>query len=160
MRGDAVVAHTEHGVHPIEAFERRATRSRHALVAGLGRVIEVGATHALQQVAAGRGLVAKLGRRAGENGLREQRITPAHAHVDGSRAVGDQRADAQAALGRLFDAIKRQPTNVDELRRRLDLQLHEVDEIRAPGDELGRGPGGRCAGGRDLVRPFVAERFH
>jgi hypothetical protein len=150
----------EHCVHPVEAAQRRTSRPGHALVAGLGRVIEVGAARALQQVAARRGLVAKLRRRAGENGLREQRITAAHAHVGGSRAVGDQRTNAQAALRRLFNAIKRQATDVDELRRRLDLQLHEVDEIRAPGDELGRGPGGRCAGGRDLVRPFVAERFH
>jgi hypothetical protein len=160
MRRDAVVAHTEHGVHPIEAFQRRAARSGHALIAGLRRVIEVGATRALQQIAPGRRLVAKLGRRAGENRLREQRVTAADAHVDGDRAVGDQRANPQAALRRLLDAIKRQPTDVDELRRRLDLQLHEVDEIRASGDELGRRLGGRCAGGRDLARPFVAERRH
>src|SRR6266478_699156 len=94
MHGDAVVAHTEHGVHPIEAFERRATRFGHALVAGLRRVIEVGATRALQQVAAGRGLVAKLGRRAGENSLREQRIAPAHAHVGGSRVISTSCAGA------------------------------------------------------------------
>ena len=34
MRGDAVIAHAEHRIHPVETLERRATRSRDALVAG------------------------------------------------------------------------------------------------------------------------------
>ena len=84
--------------------ERRAARPGHALVAGLGRVVEVGAPRALEQVAAGRGLVAKLRRRAGQDRLRQQRIAAADAHVGGKRAVGDPRADAQAALRGLFDA--------------------------------------------------------
>ena len=32
--------------------------------------------------------------------------------------------DAQATLGRFFDAAKRQRVDIDEVRRRLDLKLH------------------------------------
>ncbi len=160
VRGDAVVAHAQHGVHPVDAAQRRAARPGHALVAGLGRVIEVGAPRALEQIPAGRGLVAKLRRRARQDRLRQQRIAAADAHVDGEGAVRDPRADAQAALRGLFDTGERQQADVDEMRRRLDLQLHEIDEVGAAGDELGRGLGCRCAGRRDAAGPFVAERLH
>ena len=39
--GDAIVAHADHGVHAIEAFQGCAAGARHALVARLRRVIEV-----------------------------------------------------------------------------------------------------------------------
>ena len=88
--------------------ERGAAGAGHTFVAGLGRVVEVGAARALEQIAAGGGLVAKLRRRAGQDRLRQQRIAAAHAHVGGERAVRDQRADAQAALRGLFDVGERQ----------------------------------------------------
>ena len=50
--------------------------------------------------------------------------------------------------------------DVDEMRRRLDLELHEIEQVGAAGDELGAGDarrGGRGFGGR--LRAFVAEGF-
>jgi hypothetical protein len=160
VRGDAIVAHAEHGVHAVEAAERGAAGARHALVAGLAGIIEVRAARALQQVAAGGRLVAKLPGRTGQDRLRQQRILAPHAHVGGERAVRHQRADAQAVLRRFFDAAERQRVDVDEMRRRLDFELHEIDEVGAAGDELRGRFGRRCTGRCDAVGSFIAKRFH
>src|SRR5580700_6124307 len=63
-------------------------------------------------------------------------------------------------LRRFFDAAERQRIDVDEMRRRLDLKLHEIDQIGAPGNELGCRLGRRCAGRCDTAGPIVAKRFH
>src|SRR6476646_9020073 len=60
--GDTILAHSDDGVHAVETAKGWATRTRDALVAGLRRVVEIGAPRALQKIAAGRGLVAKLRR--------------------------------------------------------------------------------------------------
>ena len=75
MGGDALFAGPEDGVVAIDAFEGAAAAAGIAFVTGReGRVHEVRAARALQEIAAVSGEVAKLRRRAGEDGAGEQRI--------------------------------------------------------------------------------------
>ncbi len=49
--------------------------------------------------------------------------------------VARRRADAEAAVRRRLDRGERQTAHVDESRRPLDVELHEVEKRRAAGDE-------------------------
>ncbi len=74
VRGDAGVAPAEHGVRAVLAAARVAAGTGLALVAGAGRIVEIAASRALQQVAAdGRG-IAQLRRGAGQQRLGDRRI--------------------------------------------------------------------------------------
>src|ERR687898_3041328 len=64
MHRDAGFARAKYGVHAIEALKRRAARTRLALVARHVAIVEVGAARSLQEIAAGRGLVAYLAGRS------------------------------------------------------------------------------------------------
>ena len=60
-----------------------------------------------------------------------------------------------------FDLVEREAVHVDQMRRRLDLQLHQVEQVGAAGDELGArdARGGRGGlGGR--LRALVGEGLH
>jgi hypothetical protein len=142
------------------ALARRAPRARPALVARLRHVLEVRAAGALEQVAADGRDVAQLPRGPGEHGLGEQWVPLAHAAVGGERAVGDAGADPQPAAGGLLD-LRAEVAHVDEQPRRLDLELHQVDEIGAAG-QVARAVG--AAEQRDRTRgirgPLVGERPH
>ena len=87
----------------LKPAERRAARAGLALVAGHVAVVEIEAARALQQVAAGRRLVAELAGGAREQRLRQHRIALPHPRVGGEVAVAHLRADAQAAVRRLLD---------------------------------------------------------
>jgi hypothetical protein len=60
MGGDAVLARAEDRVRPVDTADRRAAGTGVPLVAGSGRIVEVRAAGALQQVAADGRLVAQL----------------------------------------------------------------------------------------------------
>ena len=51
--------------------------------------------------------------------------------------VADQRADLQAAVGKLFHLVEREAIDVDELGGALDIQLHQVEQGGSAGDESG-----------------------
>jgi hypothetical protein len=70
-------------------------------------------------------------------------------------------ADAQPALPGRLDPVHAGAVDVDQMGRRLDLQLHQVEQIGAAGDEaralmLGRGAGrlGRIGGS------YIGEGLH
>jgi hypothetical protein len=70
-------------------------------------------------------------------------------------------ACTQAAFGQCLDAVQRQSVHVDQMRRCLDLELHQVQQVGAAGDELCAwmaGDGG-CSMRRGL-RAFVGEGLH
>jgi hypothetical protein len=141
--------------------DRAAAAARPALVAGLRGVVEVGAARTLQQVAGGGGAVAQLAGGAGQQRAGQHGVVALHGGIRGQVAVAHQRADAQAAIARCLDAVQAQRIDVDEMGGRLDLQLHQVQQIGAPGDEArigalrDRGGGlGRRAGALE------AEGFH
>ena len=121
MRGDAVFAGAEDGVNAVDAADRRAARAGLALVAGRHGVIEIGAARTLHQIAAGRSHVAQLLRGAGQYRACDQRVTLLDQRVIGEVGVRHQRADAQAAVGGRFDGLERQPRDVDQPGRALDI---------------------------------------
>jgi hypothetical protein len=139
---------------------RRTARARSALVARLGDVLEVRAARALQQVAADGRDVAQLPRGAGQQGGREQRIALPHRAIGGEVAVADGGADPQPAAGEVVDVRVWQPRDVDEALGRLDAELHEVDQVRAPAEvhRAGLGHGRHCT--RRVGRALVCERPH
>ncbi len=147
VRGDARLARAEDCVHAVEPVDGGAAAAGLTFIAGRGDVVEIVAARALQEIAARRSHVAQLLRGAGEDSAREQRIALRHQEVIGEVGIGHERADAQAAVARLFDRLERQARDVDEPRRTLDLLLHEIDQVGAAGDEFRLRIGGDPAHG-------------
>ena len=108
-----------------------------AFVAGLVGVVEIGAARPLQQIARGRCRVAQLPDGAREQRARQHAIVAAHARIGRKIGVAHQRADAQPAFGCGLDLVELKTVHVDQMRRRLDLELHQIEQIGAAGDELG-----------------------
>ncbi len=54
----------------------------------------------------------------------------------GEIGVAHERADAQTAIGRVVDRVEPEAVDVDEVRRCLDLEFHEIEKIGAARDEL------------------------
>jgi hypothetical protein len=161
MRGDAMFAGAEDRVHAVDAADRRAAAARLALVASRARVVEIEAARSLQQVAAGRGHIAQLLRRSGEDGAGEQRIAGLDLRVPGEIAVRHQSADAQAAVFGLLDPVERQMGDVDQPRRLRDMLLDEVDDVGAAGNEFRLRVSCDLANGIGNVRrPRIAEIVH
>src|SRR5215217_2143441 len=79
--GDTVFGGTKDGVILVVAFDRGTSRAGLAFVARCGRVVEVHAAGALEQVPTGRGEISKLSRGASEQGLGEGRVAGAHLSV-------------------------------------------------------------------------------
>ena len=130
------IAGAEDGVTPIEALDGGATAARLALIAGRRRVVEVRASRALHEVAAGRRHIAELLGGAGHDRAGENRIVFLDERMIGKIGVAHERADAQPAARRIFDLPQRQPRDVDQLYRLLDIHLHQIDQIGAAGDDL------------------------
>ncbi len=151
----------DHRMLAAEPADCRAAAAGLAFVARLVGVVEIRATGALEQIARGRRLVAQLTRGAREQRARKQAIVAPHTLIGGEIGVAHQRADAQPTLGRRFDLVEREAVDVDQMRRRLDLELHQVEQVGAARNELGAldARGGGCSvGGR--VRALVGEGFH
>jgi hypothetical protein len=162
MRGDAGLARAYHRMLARVAADGRAAAARLALVAGLVGVVEVRAARALQQVARGGRLVAQLARGTGQQRARQQAVVAPHAGVGGQVGVAHQRTDAQAAVGGAFDLVEAEAVDVDQVRGRLDLQLHQVEQVGAAGNEARAGQCGcrvrqPASGRRDA---FVGEGPH
>ena len=161
MHRDAGVARAEDRVHAIVAVDGGAAAARLAFVAGRRGVVEVVAARALQEIAAGRRHVAQLLRGAGHDRAGEHRIALLDQRVIGEIGVAHERADAQAAAGRVFDLLQRQPRDVDQLGRPFDVHLHQIDQIGAAGDEFRvRIAGDLAYRVRDVVGARVLEVDH
>ena len=161
MGGDTGVAGTDHPERAAEPADRRTAGTGPAFIAGLVGVIEIGAAGTLEQVAAGRRLVAQLPRGTRDDGPGKHTVVLANPSVCRQRRIADKCADTQAALPCLLDPVQPKILNIDEVRRRLDLQLHQVEQIGAARDELGalvRGDG-RSGRGRGL-RALISESLH
>jgi len=113
------------------------------------------------EIAAGRCHIAQLGRRARQNGARQHRVALRDQRVVGEVGIWHEGADAQASLGGLVDSLERQMRDVDQPRRTFDVHLHEVDQVRAAGDELCRRIGDDLAHRvSEVVCPRVLEIDH
>src|SRR5216683_2019748 len=115
MRRDAVLAGAQDRVNAVEAGKRRAAGARTTLVAGFCDVVEIIAAGSLEQIAAGRGLVAQLRAGTSQQRTAEDAITLPHAPVGGEIAIANQRSNAQAAIGGVFDLVERQAVDIDQL---------------------------------------------
>lgn len=135
VRGDAVIAGSQNGEDAIAAADRVAARSRRPLVAAGRGVVEIIAARPLKQIATGRRLVAQLRRGAGQQRSAQHFVAFDDPAVGREIAVGNERADHESAIIPFLDRGEVEPTDIDELGRRLDLQLHQVEQVRAPGDE-------------------------
>ena len=96
----------DHAELAAEPVERGAAGTRLAFVAGLGRVVEVRAAGALEEVAGSRRPVAQLPGGAGEQRPRQDAVIAPNALVGREIGVAHQRADAQPALGRGLDRVE------------------------------------------------------
>jgi hypothetical protein len=56
--------------------------------------------------------------------------------VIGQIRVAHEGTDAKPSAGCFLDLVERQLGDVDKLGRPLDIHLHKIDQIGAPGDEL------------------------
>ena len=160
MGGDAGVARAEDGVHAVDAADGGAARAGIALVAVGGRVVEVGAAGALQQVAADGRLVAQLAGSAGDERLGEDGVTGAHAEIGGDVGVCGLGADAQAAVGEVFGIFERQAADVDQVGGPLDLELHQIEQVGAAANELCAAAGHGGDGGLQVRCALVGEGPH
>ena len=138
MHGDAGLAPADDRIHAVKSVDRAAAGTRLALIAGGVRVVEIEAAGPLQEIAAGRGHVAELRRRAGKNRARQHRIALRDAFVISEVAVGDQRADAQPPCFGILNLRQRETSNVDQPRGARHILLHQIDEIGATGYEFSR----------------------
>ena len=79
--------------------------------------------------------------------------------------IANQRADADAAVGQMLDAVEPgQPRDIDQTVRTGDAALHQVEQVGAAseigGARLGRGGDGlRNGRGPDIIEGFHAERL-
>jgi hypothetical protein len=161
MGRDAGVADAHDGVLAAVTEQGAAAAAGLALVAGLIRVVEVRAARSLQEVA-GRGrLVAQLAGRTGHQRARQYGVIAAHARICREVGVAHQCTDAQPAVGRGFDAVEIEFVEIDQVRRGLDLQLHQVEQVGAARDEPGSGVfGDGCGRVGRCVGALVGEGFH
>ena len=60
-----------------------------------------------------------------------------HAPVRGQVAVPHHCADAQAPFRGVLDLVQRETADIDDAGRRLDLKLHQIEQIRSARDEFG-----------------------
>ena len=121
MGGDTLIAGTEDRRVAVQTLHRRAARAGHPLIAGLGRVVEIGATGTLHQVSTRRRLIANLARTARQDSLDQHRIGAAHLSVGGDVAVGDRATDAQTAVSAGRNLRKTQAMDIHQMGRHLDV---------------------------------------
>jgi hypothetical protein len=140
-------------VQPVLAAAGIATGARLALVAGAGDVVEIGAARSLQQIAAdGRG-IAKLRRGARQQRLGDRGKGFGETGIVREIGVAHQRADPDAAVGEMFDAVEAgQTRDIDQTAGAGDAALHQVEQIGA-GREIGRT---RLRRGRDGLGDLAA----
>ena len=160
--GYAILASAEDGQHSVVTADGRASGARLAFIAGMRRVAEVWTASALQQIAAGRRHIAQLGRRPGEQCLRQHRVIALDNRMVRYGRVARQRADHESAVRSGLYLPEGKSVDVNHLIRSLDIELHEIDQSCPPRDEPnirellgcfrpGSGLHGLVDGGRLLV---------
>jgi hypothetical protein len=147
-------------MHPVEAGNCGAAAARLALIAGCCGVVKVVTAGALQKIAAGRGHVAQLRRRARQDRAREYRITSRDQRVIGEVGIWHEGSDPHSARCFLND-LERQARNIDQPGRAFDILLHQIDQVGAAGDEFRPGSVGDLPHRiGDVAGPRVLEIDH
>src|SRR5258708_21517809 len=161
VRSDAMLARPQNRMPAIDPLDGRTAAARLTLVARGGRIVEIEAARSLQEIAPSGGHVSQLLRGPGEDRASQQWIARLDLRMIGKIAVGNQRADPQAAVFRLLDLIEREMSDVDQSRRACDILLHQVDQVGATGDEFcGRVRRDLAYGVSDVARSRISEIVH
>ena len=66
--------------------------------------------------------------RAAQNRFGKNGVVLANERMVRQIRIADHRANRQAAVGKRFDFVERQPIDVDQRLRLLDIQLHQIDQ--------------------------------
>ncbi len=167
---DATLGDSQHRVLAVDAFQRRAARTRLPLVAGAPvGVAEIRAAGPLQHIAGQRAHVADLGAGGQRQAVGDHRIVAPHRRVVGDLGHPGEGSQPQALRPRLDAAeLALKAVDVDQRLRPGDPQSHVVDDVGAAGEELrrraggrfARGPGGETNGGGGVGGALVGERLH
>jgi hypothetical protein len=132
---DAARASSQYGVEPVVAAAGVAAGPGLAFVAGARRIIKIGASRPLQEIAADRRRIAQLCRGAGQKRFGNGRKAPGEMAIVGKIGVAHQRADAHAAIGKIFDPVEAgKMRDVDEPIGLRYVALHQIEKIRAGGE--------------------------
>ncbi|OWK22977.1 hypothetical protein AJ87_39470 [Rhizobium yanglingense] len=132
MGGDAGVARADDGVLAGEAADGRTAAAWLTLVARLVRVVEVRTARALQEVPRRRRLVAELTGSARDERSGQELVISTNGFVCRKVRVANQGSDTQSALRSGFNLVQSEAVHVDQMRRRLDLELHESRRLVPP----------------------------
>ena len=104
------------------------------------RIVEIGASRPLQEIAADRRRVAQLRRGSGQKRFGNGRKALGEIAIVGKIGVADQRADAHAAVGKVFDPVEAgKMRDVDEPIGLRHAALHQIEKIGAGGEIGGAG---------------------
>ena len=114
MGRDAVIADAQYGMGTVEPLEGGAAGTGLPFVARRRRVVEIRAVRPLEQVTADGGHVAELGRRAGQNGFREERIPALDFFMVGHIRVRGEGAETESTVCPGFDLGEGQVGDVDQ----------------------------------------------
>ena len=125
-----------------------------ALVAGARRIIKISASGPLQEIAADGRCIAQLRRGAGQKRFGYGRKAPGEIVVVGKIGIADQRADAHAAIGKVFDPVEAgKMRDVDKAIGLGHAAFHQIEKIGAGGEidgarfRSGRGTASRTVAG-------------
>jgi hypothetical protein len=101
-----------------------------------------------------------LGAGPRQQGPTKDAVALPHAPVRRKIAVSHHGADAQAPFRSILDPVYRETVDINEMVRRLNLKLHQIEQIRSAGDEFGAGfSRGRCSLGQ-RIRSLISEGLH
>src|SRR5688572_4293566 len=90
-----------------------------------------------------------------------KRVPLTDERVVGGRGIRRERTYRHAAVDRRADVGQTEPRQVHELRRTLDVFLHQVEEVRSAGEELRPWVRGDRSHGRvRIARADVVKRSH
>src|SRR5690606_6837525 len=129
--GDAAIR-AEQAVLAVLAFRRIGVAALAARAIAIDAVAVVPAACVLADVAADRARIADLRARDLARGLREHAVTPADQRIRLDLGQRRQRADLDAAVGRLTDAAQRRDAvQIDEVTRTLHAVLEPVEAVVA-----------------------------
>src|SRR5690606_22420539 len=160
MRRYATVARAENGMDAIDPADRPTAAAGLTFVAGRRHVVEVVTARALHDVAANGRRIPQLRAGSGEQRARQQWVPICDLLVVSCIRVADESPKPQAAVRCLLDPIKGQLVDVDQPHWPLYVLLHQIDEVRAAGDELHSADGGFAHGLGNVSGARIAERSH
>ena len=83
-----------------------------------------------------------------------------HAPVRRQIAVSDHRADAQAPFRGVLDLVQRETADIDDTGRRLDLELHQIEQDSFRPRSAWRQVGPSCRGLGERIGALIGEGLH